>query len=270
METFVNYRRYRWLWLNLALVVVLIILYLLDEPVGGRNGGTILGYTYGAIATAGILYLMWFGVRKRSYSGGGGTLKGWLSAHIWLGLALTIIVPLHAGFSFGLNVHTGAYVAMVATVLSGIWGAFNYASLAAQVQSHRGGGSMKKLLEQLYLVSRDLSQRGQDRSDHFQRLLQRADFDFQPSVWRALFGTPPAQIDREQGGRLVADLPSGEQEEGLKVLDLANRKRQLAGRILNEAVVMAKLRLWLYLHLPISIGLLVLLAIHIFTVFWYW
>ncbi len=102
VETFFNYRNYRWLWINIIVLGFLVAIYVHDTPIGGRNGGTAVGYVYGSLATAGILYLMWFGIRKRSYSAKYTTLKGCLSAHVWLGIALSIIVPLHAGFHFGL------------------------------------------------------------------------------------------------------------------------------------------------------------------------
>ena len=118
-ETFLNYRGYRFLWLNAAFVLLLIAGYCWDAPINGASGGTVLGYAYGVVATLGILYLMWFGMRKRSYHARFTTLRGCLSAHTYLGLALLIIVPLHCAFQFGWNVHTLAYVLMVMVIVSG-------------------------------------------------------------------------------------------------------------------------------------------------------
>jgi hypothetical protein len=270
METFFSYRRYRWFWVNLVFVLGCLIVYLLDDPVGGRNGGTVLGYTLGVLATAGILYLMWFGIRKRSYSAHATTLKGCLSAHVWLGLALVVIVPLHSGFSFGLNVHTLAYVVMLLTIASGVWGALNYSVLAAQVKSHRGGGTTKKLIEQIYLISKDVNALSHDKSDQFLRLVQGLDFEFKPSLRGVLFGQRQEQIPKTVGAELLSGLLQSEQEEGLKIVTLINKKRELANQVAEETLVMTKLKLWLYFHLPISCALVVLVAIHIFSVFWYW
>ena len=112
-QTFLNYRRFKWLWITIAALVALFALYLIDKPIGGRNGGTLLGYAYGILAAVGIVWLMAFGLRKRAYHSSLGTLEGWLAAHVWIGIGLLLVVPLHAAFSFGCNVHTLAYVLMV-------------------------------------------------------------------------------------------------------------------------------------------------------------
>ena len=270
METFFSYRRYRWFWINAVIVLACIALYLVDDPIGGRNGGTVLGYTLGGLSTAGILYLMWFGIRKRSYNSQASTLKGCLSAHVYLGLALAVIVPLHSAFQFGLNVHTLTYVVMLMTIGSGIWGALNYSMLAAQVKSHRGGGTSKKLLEQVNLISRDVDALSKDKSDQFLNLVRGLDFEFKPSLRAVLFGDRQPQIPKSSGAELLSGLLQQEQEEGLKIITLINKKRELANQLYEETLVLTKLKMWLYFHLPLSCALVMLLAIHIFSVFWYW
>ena len=42
-----------------------------------------------------ILWLLWYGVRKRRYASTSGTVQGWLSAHVYLGTALVVIVGDH-------------------------------------------------------------------------------------------------------------------------------------------------------------------------------
>ena len=268
-ETFFNYRNYRYLWLNLALLAVLCFIYVADAPLGGPNGGTVLGYTYGGLATAGILYLMWFGIRKRSYHAATTTLKGCLAGHVWLGISLAIIVPLHSGFSFGCNVHTLAYVLMMIVVISGIWGAIQYGSLAPEIQSHRGGATLKKLLEQQLLLSNEIQGLAHQKSDSFLKLLNRVDFTYRPSLLGALFGERPKQVGKKETAELLIGIPAGEQSDALKLIALVDRKHDLISTLMDEAKVMAKLKIWLFLHLPVSFGLLAALAIHIFSVFYY-
>lgn len=269
LTSFYDYKHYRWFWINLIFLGALVAVYLWDSPVHGARGDTTLGYTYGAIATAGILYLMWFGIRKRSYQASATTLKGCLSAHVWLGIALLVIVPLHAGFKFGLNVHTLAYALMATVIVSGIWGALNYKTLANQIKSHRGGGTVPKLLSQLYLLNSDIQNAAKGKSDAFQNLVRTTDFEFHPSILRALFSAHPAQIAKEQSAELLAQLPANEQADGLKILSLINKKSALAADILHEVAILTKLRAWLFIHVPVSIALVVAVAIHIFSVFYY-
>ena len=97
----------------------------------------------------GIILLMFLGIRKRAYASNLGTLKGWVSAHIWIGLFLVLIVPLHSGFQFGTNVHSLAYGLMLATILSGIWGTYYYLQYPSEILSNRGGDSAKDLLKNI-------------------------------------------------------------------------------------------------------------------------
>ncbi|MFN8390312.1 MAG: hypothetical protein U0136_08490 [Bdellovibrionota bacterium] len=268
-ETFFTYRNFRWLRICAGLLVVMTAVYLWKEPLGGRNGGTVVGYTLGGIATAAILYLMWFGIRKRSHYAKYTTLKGCLSVHVWLGLALVLIVPLHSGFQFGYNVHTLAYALMVATILSGILGSVIYVRFPARVQSHRGGGTIRHLLEQVNVISSDIDFLAKDRSDHFIRLQDLLDSPWKPSVYRALWRKKPNEAQPKEIAAFLAKLPKTESDEGYQLVSLATKKRQLIQQIENEVRVMAAFRSWLYLHLPLSFGLLVAVAVHIFSVFYY-
>lgn len=255
--------------MNVAVLVLLSVVYVIDTPVGGPSGGSVVGYTYGALATAGILYLMWFGIRKRSYHARRTTLQGCLSAHVWLGISLAIIVPLHSGFSFGLNVHTLAYALMMVVVLSGIWGAMQYGSLAPQIQSHRGGATLKKLLEQQVLLNNEIQSLAYQKSDAFLALIQKIDFEFSPSFWSAIMGRAPAAISTAQTATFLSGLPDKEHDDAMKLVKLVDRKQELVQTTLNEVQILARLKLWLYIHLPVSFALLAALAIHIFSVFYF-
>jgi hypothetical protein len=267
VDTFVNYRHYRWLWVNVAFLAILVVLYVIDAPLKGPRGHTLLGYTYGGLATAGILYLMWYGKRKRSYRAHTTTLKGCLSAHVWLGISLAIIVPLHAGFSFNWNVHTLTYILMMVVVLSGIWGAYHYVRLAPEIESHRGGGNLKKLLEQVHLLSSEIETLIKDKSDAFLALVREVDFPFEPSANLNTAKLPDPSNPRVT--ELASKLIETERSDGLKLLSLVTKKREFVSRISHEVRTTTRLKSWLYLHLPLSFALLVCLAIHIFTALYY-
>src|SRR5690606_7369323 len=113
--SFLTYANKRWLWVALILATGCLLAYGWHDPVGAPpNGGTALGYTLGTIGALLILWLLWFGVRKRRYRGAAGSLRGWLSAHIYLGSALLLVALLHSGFQVGWNVHTLALLLMLA------------------------------------------------------------------------------------------------------------------------------------------------------------
>ncbi|MFY7962678.1 MAG: hypothetical protein ACOVVK_21560, partial [Elsteraceae bacterium] len=101
-ESFLVYARFRYMKWAVALALVSLVVYIGHKPVlEPRNGGTWAGYGLGGVGAALILWLMWFGVRKRQYAQGPGRLEDWLSAHVYLGLALIVVGTLHAGFQFG-------------------------------------------------------------------------------------------------------------------------------------------------------------------------
>ena len=109
-----------------------------------------------AIAAAAflILWLMYFGVRKRRYRSRLGTVQGWLSAHVYLGLGLITVVTLHTGFQFGWNVHTLAYVLMIVVIASGLAGVYCYLHFPKVLTDESGDSTVDGLIRQIEDIDR--------------------------------------------------------------------------------------------------------------------
>ncbi len=268
--TVVGYRNYRWFWLTVAGLAVCAGAYYGDTPVGGRSGGTPLGYTFGVIATIGIVWLMAYGLRKRAYRSNLGTVQGWLAAHVWIGIGLTFLVPLHSGFSFGCNVHTLAYVLMVLTIVTGIWGVVNYANLSDKLESHRGGYHERPALEQIKELSEQIEELGREKSDAFMLLLRRFDFIFAPGLGFLLGSRHIPRMSVVIAGNMVSAMGDEERRDALQAIELIDRKADLARNVVRESRIKALLRVWLYTHVPLSCALCAALAIHIVSVFLFW
>jgi hypothetical protein len=148
-ESFLALSGFRYLKIALLLCALSIGLYAWHTPAVGPNGGTWLGYTLGTAGALLILWLTLLGVRKRRYSSKLGSVKGWTSAHVYLGLSLLIIATLHCAFQFGWNVHTLAYVLMCAVIASGIYGIVMYARAPAQITANRSQGKQESWLAEL-------------------------------------------------------------------------------------------------------------------------
>ena len=136
-ESLLAYRGSRYLWWALVVCTVSIIAYARQTSGMPPNGGTGLGYALGTLGAVLVIWLMAFGIRKRAYASRAGTVQGWLSAHVYLGVSLLVVVTLHAGFQVGWNVHTLAYVLMCTVVASGVFGVFVYLRYPQFLSSNR-------------------------------------------------------------------------------------------------------------------------------------
>ncbi len=270
IESFFSYRDYRWFWLNFALVIGSIAAYSIDSPIGGPGGDTYLGIILGIIGAVGMVVLMWYSARKRSYRAKYTTLKGSLSLHVWLGISLVVVVTLHAGFSFGWNVHTLAYVLMLLTILTGIWGGLNYHRLAGEIESHRGGASIPALLEQLHSAEKEIKQELQGKSDQLQALGRALHLDITPDLTFALFKSEITRPDSARTQELMRSVPDADRDEALRIIAIHAKKVSILNSIRSEVRTLFLMRAWLYLHLPLAAGAFMALIIHIASVIKYW
>lgn len=270
-----EYASFRWLKLGLALCAAVALAYLLHRPGMAPYGGTWLGYTLGTIGAILILWLLWYGVRKRRYRSSAGTLQGWLSAHVYLGTALVVVATLHAGFQVGWNVHTLAYVLTLLVVASGFFGVYAYLRVPTLMTENLG----EDTLESLLLRMRDLDLEMRDKAislpDELFALVERSISGSRlgASAWRLLAGADPAcptaAAVREwpaRARRLTGDTAKLDKV----VFGLMLRKNELLTRARRTLRHKALLDLWLYVHVPLALALLAALAAHVISVFIYW
>lgn len=271
-DTFLFEKEARWLWISVVSVFVLTLIYLAHEPYGGRSGGSPFGYFSGSVAAGAMIFLMLYSKRKRAHHSSLGTLKGWLSAHVWIGSSLLFIVPLHSGFQFGCNVHTLCYLFIVGAILTGIWGAFLCITIPPRMQARREGFTTRGLLGELNTLSSDIGSLARNRSADFLRVFNQVEGGTLPSIWKVLFSRKVLlkELDDRYFGGLVHKLPASEQGDMLKLLDLAQQRIELANKFIVEVRYAQLLKIWLYIHLPLAVGGFCLLIVHVFAVFYRW
>ena len=291
-QSLLSYRRKLYLWIALALCGASIIAYALHRPHGSPNGGTWLGYTLGTVGALLILLLTALGIRKRSYRSRLGTLQGWTSAHVYLGLSLLVIATLHAGFHFGWNVHTLAYVLMVLVILSGVVGISGYLRLPRQMSANRANLTQQQILseladldlrcirlaERLPVEFRDAASSNRDRmrlGGSVRALL--AGLDRSQVLLPAGGGMAVLQRNPDQSRILqwlageLARSNDGENSRAIgELISLISARRLLLKRLRRDAQLRAWLDVWLYIHVPLSLGLLGALIAHVVSVFVYW
>ncbi|HZH05461.1 MAG TPA: hypothetical protein VEY69_02195, partial [Lautropia sp.] len=155
-ESFLRHKSYRWLKIAATISLLSLIVYATVDVQPRHNGGSWYGYLLGTVGALLILWLTLLGVRKRAMTRGRWSLKGWTSAHVYLGLSLIVIGTLHAGFQFGWNVHTLAYALMMLVIISGIYGVSAYATLPNELSDNRAEMTKGQMVDAVYKIDRQL------------------------------------------------------------------------------------------------------------------
>lgn len=292
-QSILNFKRARYLWVATVLGLASVIAYRWHQPIGVPNGGTWLGYTLGTIGALLIVWLLLLGVRKRSYSSTMGSVQGWTSAHVYLGTVLLLVGTLHGGFQFGMNVHTLAYTLMVIVILSGFFGIFVYIRYPNLMYSNRSGDTVDSLLEKVMKIDDRCRQHATTRD---LKMLVESAIDgclIGGGWWQQIRGKGSSTIRVPLG--LNPDLQEkvvSNKDQAMIIDVLANRLSQLSGgdesgsvqsllanfaakqtllrRIRRDVQIRAILKIWLYVHVPLSFALLAALITHVIVVFFYW
>jgi hypothetical protein len=274
-QSFLFYDHFLYLKVAAGLVILSSLVYLIDSPRGGANGGTWLGYTLGTIAAAIILWLTWFGMRKRSYAATRVRLGAWLSAHVYLGLSLIVVATLHCAFEFGYNVHTLAYMLMMLVIASGVYGIFAYARYPRLMTQNRRGTTQAQVLGQIASLDGEIRDALLGMEDAIVRVVAPATErdDIGGSVWRQLSARYPDCATTAALKGFTAferSLPVERQEEMRNLPVLLTRKTELLQRLRRDIQYKAMMDIWLYVHVPMTFALLAALTAHIISVFFYW
>jgi hypothetical protein len=289
-----RYAAARHLWAALAVVGVSVILFTLHTGLTPRGGDTWEGYTLGTIGALLILWLATLGIRKRSYASTMGTLAGWTSAHVYLGLALLIVATLHCAGRFGWNVHTLAYALMVGVIVSGMLGVGLYLLAPPHLVGVRQGRSRAALFAELTDLNSSLHNLA-DRCRPAVALAVHSAVDRTTLGGGALAqlfasdGSYMLRMDPQDGGRVAlvrnrnqqpviefvsAFIPRAQKSAEAKALqDLAivlGRRQVVLRQLRRDIRLNGWLMLWLYVHVPLTFALLAALIVHVLVTFIYW
>lgn len=274
-NSFLTYRSGRWLWISAATAVGLVLHYISYQSRTVAYGGSIEGLLYGVAGTGLIAVLMYLGIRKRSYASSAGTLQGWVSAHVYLGLLTLLLIPMHAGFRFGWDVHTLAFVLLAVVVLSGVLGLFLYRSIPGRLTKYEAGQQADKIDPEIARLLADMRALMKDKSD---ALVQIYKAELVASQSRASKGW--SLLLKGLGGDLLAarsadlakkvsTIPSSDQATFQILSQLLLKKTQLEVNLQHQMRLRNALQAWLYVHVPVSIAMVVAVGVHLVAVFLY-
>lgn len=295
-ESLLNWRDYRYLKVSLLALLIAVALYVsqhLGQITQPSNGGTWQGYVLGTVGALLIVWLSLLGVRKRRYRSNLGTVQGWASAHVYLGTILLVIATLHCALQFGFNVHTLAYVLMCLVIVSGFYGLYAYLHLPGRVVALEGGVAQEDRMEELARIDGRIREASSRCDANLQSLmisaldLTRVGGSARQQLLardRSRVTVPGSGEQRAQtvpnvGQRVViehlsARIPDARKQSEAEVLNellaLFGRRQVLLQQLRREVQLRGLLKIWLYFHIPLTIALLVALAVHIVSVFIYW
>jgi cytochrome b561 len=266
-----------WAGVTLAAAVALVALYLMaDRPPGGGMGGTPLGVAYGFVALALFGILLAFGVRKRAYRSTVGTLSGWLQAHLYLGVLVLLVVLLHAGFEMKDRVAAAAFVCMALVVLSGFVGVVAYSLFPRLLTDVESNLSAEEISAELNRLAGSMARLAAGKSGAFGKIYRRVEKEARPG-WLAGWGILGRRIGRRVGKAGEAEawepllklVPAEEREPLRNLLVLSRQHKELHLRLMRQQRYRNLMDVWLFLHLPLSIALIVLVAAHVIAAFFY-
>jgi hypothetical protein len=275
-ENFLTYRRYLWGKITLLVGLVAIVSYLVYSATTTPHGATVVGLIYGVIGLLAVLLLMYYGIRKRSYRTTHGTLQAWLSSHVFLGVLTLVIIPMHAGFRFGVNIHTLAFVLLALVVVSGMVGTFLYQTIPPRFSA--SGPEV---------VSADIDREFVKITQHMRTLCagksaalsEACEAEIQRGLprhhlgWRLILGGAATRAQQanpiEAWQASLEHVPASERDDLQRLAVLTTQKRELEYRLAIQMRLKNLLEAWLYIHGPLSLAMLLVILLHILLVLYY-
>lgn len=271
------------------------------SQVAGPSGGTWMGLIYGVIGTAFILLAMGLTPRKKWRTMRVGRVYWWLQAHVWFGLLSFPVILFHAGFRDGLWGGPMTWALMILFIVievSGIVGLVMQNVLPGKLLRDV---QFETIFEQIDHVAGKLRDEAEAKVESITRRKVEAEYDVDAvpagaavsvsgGVATALPGTLsgtvattltpgatevegfyrqqviPALLVKPVAGaatpaefdRLRARTPLGIHEVINDLQSIVDERRQLE----RQRRVHTLLHGWLWIHVPLSAAMLVLIAVH--------
>lgn len=262
-----------WRSIFVLLLFAVTAIYFWDSRREFPHGGSRVGIAYGIAGTFLILLLAFFGIRKRSYRSRFGTLEQWLQSHIYLGLLVLVVVLYHSAGRFHDRVATLTLLLLAIVVASGIVGAVLYATVPRLLTEIESDLTVPEISDQLNELGKQMARIASGKTEAFQRTCRSLIAASSPgwlAGWRLMFAGPGAlSAGRSDWTALLRLVPKSEEDELRQLLIVSRQRRELLGRLMAQQRYKNILDVWLYIHVPFTIALLLFVAVHIVAVFYY-
>ena len=265
----------RWLWGTVALGLALVVAYAAGAVLWDISPSTNLGMAFGWGAAALLLAVSALSARKRAMALasrlGAGRSQLWLSVHMYGGGLFLLLMLLHSDFSLPEGWVTGwLWGLSIWTVIGGLLGRGLQLWIPRLMTS---GLSTEALYERIPELVDNLRERASELAgssareiqDLYERTIAR-ELKAPRRSWIYYFDITGGIRERMRPVRYLRDKLSEEEAGKLDELeDLYRTKLELDAHFTLQQT----LRVWLWLHVPTSLLLLLFLGLHLWGVLRY-
>jgi hypothetical protein len=235
---------------------------------GGPRGGTFVGIAFGILGYAAMLFEGFLGARKKVRTWRlFGKAQTWMRGHLWIGLLTLPLILFHAAFAFRGPLTLVLMILFFVVYLSGILGAFLQHYLPSMITARV---PLETIYEEIPNRRQQLCEEADRFIDRMPVELEKADklrFDkAYASVIRPFLEAP-----EKAGAVLAVEQKSAELFDSLRqtlhpsfqeilndLQSICEEERQL----IRQRRIYHWLHVWLVVHVPLSIVLLVLGGVH--------
>ena len=78
------------------------------------------------------------------------------------------------------------------------------------------------------------------------------------------------EVDAAAASARLSSLPDAERPDAVTMIGFLDQRLDMLRGLAEQARIKALLKIWLYVHVPVSFALCVALAVHIFSVLYLW
>jgi hypothetical protein len=150
-----------------------------------------------------------------------------------------------------------------------------YQILPVRLTKYETGLQADKIDSEIHRLISDMRAIVKDKSDALVKLYQD-EIDSVRKVkskgWALLFsrvGDDQLAVRTASLSSLASSIPDADQPAFQMFSQLLLKKTQLEVDLMHQMRLRNALQAWLYVHVPVSVAMLVAVGIHIFVVFWY-
>ncbi len=266
---------FTWFYIFLAATVLSIFTFILNAALSEVKAGNAWGLTYGSIATVLMVGAALYGVRRRSNKLAPkfnlGKSFHWVQFHVYGGFLFMLFIFMHSGFSVPDGVlHLWLWCLSIWVTVSGLFGVVIQKWVPAMLSSALSVEvAYERIPELIRHIKKDadklVSGCSEPVRDFYRKNVVRSLKAPRPKPIYYLDITGGIQRRLKQFEFLERVLSSEEQKKLSQLKLLYKSKLEMDAHCSLQKL----LRGWLFVHLPPSILLLVLVLIHLYAVFYY-